>query len=75
MTVPAVVPAAQPRGRICMDLHPGERLVLGDTGVEIEIVRKSGRAVRMHVLAPHAIRITRATDAQQSHNSIPSMAA
>ena len=46
-------------GRICMDLLPADRLVLGDTGVVIEAVHKSGKSVRLRVVAPSAVRITR----------------
>lgn len=41
-----------------MDLHPGDRLLIGDTGVEVQVVHKSGKAVRLRVVAPRAVRIT-----------------
>lgn len=57
-----------------MDLHPGERLLLGDTGIEVEIVHKSGKAARLRVVAPRSVRITRNTPAKQLQHGIPSMA-
>ncbi len=62
------------RGQVCMDLHPGERLLLGDTGVEIEIVHKSGKAARLRVVAPRSVRIMRGPAAKQLQHGIPSMA-
>jgi sRNA-binding carbon storage regulator CsrA len=61
-------------GRICMDLHPGERLLIGDTGVEVEVVHKSGKAARLRVVAPRDMRISRESGAQQLQHGIPSMA-
>ena len=45
--------------RVCMDLQPGERVVFAGTGVEIEVVSKSGRHARLRVISPRAVRIER----------------
>lgn len=45
--------------RVCMDLHPGERVRLGAVGVEIEVVSKSGRATRLRITAPRVVSIER----------------
>ena len=42
-----------------MDLQPGDRLVLGDTGIEVELVHKSGRAARLRVAAPQTVSIVK----------------
>lgn len=64
----------QQRGQVCMDLHPGERLLLGDTGIEVEVVHKSGKAARLRVVAPRSVRIKRDAPAKQLQRGIPSMA-
>jgi sRNA-binding carbon storage regulator CsrA len=56
-----------------MDLRPGERVLLGDTGVEIEVVHKSGQAARLRVMAPRSVRITKQVAAARER-AIPSMA-
>jgi hypothetical protein len=48
--------------RVVMDMLPGDRLVLGNTGVEIAIVHKSGKAARLLVLAPRSVCIERESD-------------
>lgn len=52
-------PTGAPIGRICMDVRPHERLRLGDTGIEIEVVAKSGQAARLRVSAPRDVAITK----------------
>jgi sRNA-binding carbon storage regulator CsrA len=56
-----------------MDLHPGERLVLGDTGVEVQVVHKSGKASRLRVVAPRSISIMREGCRTDEPTLIPSM--
>jgi hypothetical protein len=56
------VPDSDGRGQVCMDLRPGERLVLGGTGIEVEYVHKSGKAARLRVAAPRSVHITRRGD-------------
>lgn len=40
--------------RVCIDLHPGERLIFPGTGIEVEVVAKSGRNARLSVVLPRS---------------------
>lgn len=51
-------PAAEST-RVLMDLTPGERVTFAGTGIEIEVVAKSGRHARLCVISPKRVVIER----------------
>lgn len=55
----AQVPSTTPESRVCMDLRPGERISFGMTGVQVEVMAKSGRATRLRVTLPKDVLIQR----------------
>ena len=57
----APVEASADTSRVCMDLEPGERVMFTGTGVEIEVMSKSGRHARLRVISPRDVIIKRVT--------------
>lgn len=47
------------RSRVHMNVEPGERLVFEGSGIEVELVSKSGRVARVCVTTPRDVQITR----------------
>lgn len=60
------------RGRVYMDLQPGERLAFGDSGIQVEVVAKSGRASRLCITLPREVRIVRdaADESRTKHGTV-----
>jgi sRNA-binding carbon storage regulator CsrA len=60
------------RGRVYMDLQPGDSLSFGQTGVTVEVVAKSGRAARLCITLPREVRIERehGVDVRSKHAMI-----
>lgn len=55
--------------RVHMDVAPGQRIRFGETGVEIEVVHKTGRSARLLITTPRDVDIERTGDARP----VPSM--
>ncbi len=45
------------RGSLTLDVRPGERVVIGNQMVEIELVHKSGQQARIRFTAPTEVKI------------------
>lgn len=58
----SLAPVSADRSRVHMNVEPGERLVFGDTGIEVELVGKSGRVARVCVITPRDVSIERSGD-------------
>jgi hypothetical protein len=50
--------------RVVMDLQPGERVAFAGTGIEIEVLAKSGKHSRLRVTAPRRVKIERAVEGE-----------
>lgn len=71
MTAAILSAPATDRSRVYMDLAPGDTISFGETGVQIEVVGKSGRMARLRITAPRDVEIDRK---RELHKVDPSIA-
>lgn len=45
------------QGSLTLDVRPGERVLIGDQLVEVQLVHKSGQHARIKVTAPKDVKI------------------
>ena len=63
------------RSLVYVDLAPGECLGFGDTGLQVEVVAKSGRHARLRIVMPRNVVLTRESSVfEKVHKADASMA-